>query len=69
VIERFMESPRRRTALQVGADGAAWVLSIVAAAPLRYDIDVSRTEPPATTLCTPDVRLSASMASLVHGGS
>jgi FlaA1/EpsC-like NDP-sugar epimerase len=40
VIERFMESPRRRTALQVGADGAAWVLAIVAAALLRYDFDL-----------------------------
>ena len=69
MIERFMESPRRRTALQIGADGAAWVLAIVAAALLRYDFDRSLTPRPATTLHTRGSRVSACKTIFVLGRS
>jgi len=37
VIDAFMLSPARRTALQVALDGLAWVVAIVFAVSLRYD--------------------------------
>jgi FlaA1/EpsC-like NDP-sugar epimerase len=37
VIDRFMRSPARRTALQVVLDGLAWVVAILFAVSLRYD--------------------------------
>jgi len=37
VIDRFMASPARRTALQVVLDGLAWVVAIFFAVSLRYD--------------------------------
>ncbi|WP_347342524.1 polysaccharide biosynthesis protein [Frigoribacterium faeni] len=37
MIDRFMASPARRTALQVGLDALSWVVAIFFAVSLRYD--------------------------------
>jgi hypothetical protein len=69
VIERFMESPRRRTALQIGADGAARVLSIVVDTLLRYESDLSPALRPPARPGTRSTWLSSSTASVVIRGS